>query len=101
MATTGPRILLRFDVAGSEMGQEVRGHGPWPALVEAASEVPIVKVDLVGNGEDIMRHEPGDCVVTWSFEVPACRELRSYYVRVTRQDGELAWSSPIWIKPTS
>ncbi len=96
-ATTNVRMLLEFTVAGQPMGAEVRAGGSAAAVVEAASEVPIARLDLVGNGGDVQRLEPGKQEVRWEFDLPADQNDAWYYVRVTRTDGEMAWSSPIWV----
>ncbi len=99
-ATTGARILLRFEIAGQPMGGEVRGDGPLTASVMAASEIPVASVELVKNGEDYASRDVGDCECRCEFEINAGSETDSYYVRVTRQDGEMAWSSPVWVRKT-
>ena len=35
--------------------------------------------------------------VTWPTQAPAPQRDTWYYARVTREDGEMAWSSPVWV----
>ena len=46
---------------------------------------------------DYKTSEPNDVETEWSFIEEKIKPA-SYYVRVTRQDGEVAWSSPIWVE---
>lgn len=79
------------------MGSEIRQKGRFPIAVEAASEVPITRVDLVRNGSDHLRTEPNSKEVRWNCEDTLTTGRAWYYVRVTQEDGEMAWSSPVWV----
>lgn len=96
-ATTNVRVFLKFSIASRPMGSAVRAAGPLPVVVDAASEVPIARMDLVRDGTDTAHVEPDATEFVWETEVPAA-PAACYYVRVTRQDGEMAWSSPIWVE---
>ena len=98
-ATTNVRILLRFSVAGQPMGSEIRHKGVLSVAVEAASEVPIHCLELVRNGADHQQLCPDQPHVRWELDDTPEGDLTWYYVRVTRQDGEMAWSSPVWVQP--
>lgn len=94
--TTGARILLRFSVDDQPMGSELTRSGPLPIRVEVHSEVPVQKVDLVKNGTDSQSTSPESTDVNWETEdTPG--DAAYYYARVTRSDGQMAWSSPIWV----
>jgi len=95
-ATTNVRLYLRFSIAGKPMGSDVRARGRLPVSVEAVSEERIARMELVSNGKDTLKLEPGAREVKWEAEIPNTRDAY-YYVRVTREDGEMGWSSPIWV----
>jgi hypothetical protein len=95
-ATSNVRVILTFSIAGRPMGSEVCESGALPIQVFVASEVPIAEVALVKNGQDWQSIRPGEATVKWELEDRATPGT-FYYVRVVREDGELAWSSPIWI----
>jgi len=97
-ATTNARILLRFSADGQPMGSEIRAGGSVSFRVYAASEVPIARVDLVRNGEDAQSIRPESGEVDWRPSEPI-EESTCCYGRITRSDGQMAWSSPIWIDP--
>jgi hypothetical protein len=95
-AATNRRTLLRFSLAGRPMGSFLEESGPLPVVVEAVAEVPIARVELVGNGACVRAEEPDRREVRLEFSLVVPPEGAWYYVRVTRRDGHLAWSSPIW-----
>ena len=96
-ATTSKRTWLRFSIDGHPMGARITANGDLSARTEAASDSPIVRIDLVCNGDDVQVSTPGRREVAWRTRVAAPPEQSWYYVRLTRQDGHLAWSSPIWV----
>lgn len=98
-AATNVRIILRFHIAGHPMGSQIKHTEPVPISVECASEVPISRIDLVRNGTDHLQIHPDRRQVCWSCQDQPETDTTWYYVRVTREDGEMAWSSPIWIIP--
>jgi|GEM_PF-885398 len=106
-ATTGARILLDFSVNGHGMGREVSMS---PNLnrqvkVNVHGEAPIRKVEII-------REDPRSPVKSWNFDPPhldtgllewtdpePLNDSTWYYLRVTQEDGHMAWSSPVWVDP--
>jgi len=80
------------------MGSQVHAQGKLPLIADVASEVPIARIDLVCQGQDVQSIEPRQHKVVWETQV----EISSpswYYIRVLCQNGEMGWSSPIWVTP--
>ena len=96
--TTGARILLEFSIAGHPMGSILKRRGKLPVEVTAASEVPISRIDLVKNGQDCKAEKPDMQKVVWQSSIVSANSSDCYYVRLTRADGQMAWSSPIWVE---
>ncbi len=94
--TTGPRMLIHFQIGETPMGSELRGRETLEAIIEAHTEAPIARVDLVRNGEDFQHWEPAARDARLIAEIPPPSGEDSYYARITREDGEMGWSSPIW-----
>jgi len=94
--TTGPRMLIHFQIGDTPMGSELAGGDTQDVRIEAHTEAPIARVDLVRNGEDFQHWTPGSGDFEVTAEIPPASEEDSYYVRITREDGEMGWSSPIW-----
>jgi len=98
--TTHARLLLDFRVNGHFMGEEVRLRrgDPVTLSVTVQGTTPIERVDIVknlagwktfsGDGEawrgTLEDHDTG-------------QRTDFYFVRVTQTDGEMAWSSPVWV----
>ncbi len=105
-ATTGARIFLQFQVNGLCMGEE----GPLTQDPEIYFQVggtaplrtvELIKYDLRGYTAKIVLQEgdfPGD---GWTVEHHLADQdvidSTFYYLRVSQEDGEWAWSSPIWL----
>ncbi len=96
-ATTNVRTYLTFSVCDAPMGSEIHHDSTRVIRVHAASEVPFATIELVRNGEDIRRIEPQQREITWEVKDLGSGGTDWYYVRLTRQDGEMAWSSPVWV----
>lgn len=94
--TTGERILLDFRVNGHGMGEEVVLSAPPVLRAQVAGTAPLVRVELIRNGEVVLAQQANgpDLTFTWQDD-----DVYSgyYYLRVTQADGEMAWSSPIWV----
>ncbi len=115
-ATTGARIVVAFTVAGAPMGSELfladRPELAQSRTIAAAvnGTAPIAKIEVVRNNRDVYVHEGGgpDLSFEWRDMEPfaeialppgphAQTPFCFYYLRVTQEDGEMAWASPVWI----
>ena len=72
--------------------------GSRPIRVRAVSETPITTIKIVRNGEDWRSMQFDRRDVDWEVEDPDDDTPTWYYTRVTRADGEMAWSSPVWVE---
>ena len=99
-ATTGQRIILDFKADGHVMGAEYQSKDDPHFFVKVIGTAPLQSVTLVRNNQDYYQAEGNGHKMELTFqcgkEEPP-RETDCYYVRVIQQDGEMAWSSPIWI----
>ena len=107
-ATTRARIWLRVTVNGAPMGAELppisgasdQSGEPRHIHVEAHGTAPFAEVSVIRSGQALRTWQPNDWDVDAHFadESPlSARGWDYYYVRLRQRDGELAWSSPIWI----
>ncbi|MFO7897623.1 MAG: DUF3604 domain-containing protein [Planctomycetota bacterium] len=116
VATTGPRILLDYELNGRPLGSELRlTERPDLAArrelrVVFHGTAPAARIDVIRNNEIVhtVRPDALDCELKWSDECPIDRALLPpatfcpnrfcfYYVRAIQADGEVAWASPVWI----
>jgi len=114
-ATTGARIIVGLNIAGTSMGGELNTKAK-PGLVlnrhiigYVAGTGPLKEVVLLRNGTPIKTFPVKDFSLDFAFDdtehlsktVLASDDGKPYfafyYLRVTQQDGHIAWSSPIWI----
>jgi hypothetical protein len=97
-ATMNHRTILLFSINGRPMGSEIAADGgPLAIAVEAASDQPIRSLELVGQEGTVQSMTPDRQTVEWNLTEAAPASSIWYYIRLTRADGTLAWSSPIWI----
>lgn len=114
-ATTGERIIVGLYLAGLPMGSETdtqKKHGlnvnrHLSGYVAGTSKLKTV--EIIRNGKVLQTYTPKD--YHFEFEYDDMTPLESvavtpkdkappfvfYYIRVTQDDGHLAWSSPIWV----
>jgi hypothetical protein len=102
-ATTGPPIVLRFEVDGAVMGSELPrlapGRRPRVACTVRGSN-GIDHLRLVRNGRVALTvpcHGEHEYELEWEDHEYRSDAPSWYYVRVVQVDLESAWSSPIWV----
>jgi hypothetical protein len=99
-ATTGARILLEFAVDGHPMGAELR-RAPGDAQVTArvVGEGPVSTVELLQDDRVADRQSGGGRrIVEYRHSVRLEPARTSHlYLRVTQEDGQVAWASPVWV----
>ncbi len=99
-ATNGPRIILRFQLGGVNMGGTLP-PGPAPSSLPLVCRVvgtaALDRVDLIYGGQ-VADTIPAGGRREFFFhaEVPPLPPGAWVYLRVIQQDGGTAWSSPIW-----
>ncbi len=115
-ATTGERIIVGLYLAGQGMGKELSTQDKPGLMINrhltgyVAGTAPIVKVEIVRNGTTIHTYEPEegysmdfayDDMVPLEKVAISAKDKKPpfvyYYIRVTQEDGHMAWSSPIWV----
>ena len=98
--TTGARIILEFFLNGVPMGSELALEASDERRLEVRAEAcaPVEEVVVVKNAREVHAERPGRESVRFEWVDPAGRERESdyYYVRLRQDDGEMAWSSPVW-----
>lgn len=101
--TSGQRIILRFWVDGAFMGEDARiedAQAPKSARFELEGTADLASVAVVKNNRVAYETSAGSASLAGEYVDPAeTRHTDSYYLRVLQEDGEMAWSSPIWITP--
>lgn len=91
-------IILDFQSEGHIMGEAFSAKGRPVLRAHVIGTAPIAAIDLIRNGEFVYSQHPleSEAEFTYTDRAPRAGE-NWYYVRVLQQDGNLAWSSPLWI----
>lgn len=114
-ATTGERIIVGFFIAGMPMGSELNTKAK-PGLMfnrhitgYVAGTSLITSIEVIRNGVVVHEMKPNlphleftydDTELLQKIALTAPEEEPSfvyYYLRITQENGHIAWSSPIWI----
>ncbi len=113
-ATTSRRILLDVALGEHPMGSDLSAEDAAPfadgraLTIRAVAHGEIARIEIVRNNETVESVEVGREQEALTYndgtplsEVPAVSEAAPgvvfYYVRVIEADGNMAWSSPIWL----
>ncbi len=97
-ATTGSRIVLRFNVNGMIMGGEGKVSGKPRISAWAEGTAPVKLLRIVKNGKVIHSVAPGGRTAKLEFaDASGEYEKAYYYVDLVQDDGEKAVSSPVWV----
>ena len=91
-------IVLDFRIGDAFMGEAAVVSEAQPARVRVRGTDNIAAIHLIRDANYVYKVEPGRQEAQFEYLDVAARPGRHwYYVRIEQQDGELAWSSPIWI----
>lgn len=91
------RIGLDFRINGHYMGEIISDEDDKRTIYyKVESEVPVKFAEVIKNGESVVFYRGSREEVL--FDYKADRDEDYYYLRVTLEDGRLAWTSPIWIR---
>ena len=97
-ATTGARIILYFTLNGFPMGSEIRGDEERILKVKVQGTRKIKSIEVIKNNKVIYVYYGKDFDEEIEYRDRRERAIDYYYIRVRQEDGEMAWSSPIWVE---
>ncbi|NOZ23721.1 MAG: CehA/McbA family metallohydrolase [Planctomycetes bacterium] len=106
--TTGARITVDFRVNGRWMGEEIAPADPRDISGFVVGADKIDRIEIIRNNETVHADRPEGAAarLQWTDKAPfdsiALRPeggtpFAFYYLRVVQADGEIAWTSPIWL----
>ncbi len=91
-------IVLEFWIGEHFMGDEFESKDVPPIVVKAVGTAPVAAVDIIRNNRSIYRNGVAGPEVEVTYLDTAPEPGTSfYYVRLEQIDGNVAWSSPIWV----
>lgn len=93
------KIFVEFSCNGKLLGTEIAVSGKPVLKFSVDGTAPIKRITLVRNEKDHQQWEPKSKTFdeTFTDEAPIAGENR-YYLRVEQSDGNMAWSSPVWVQ---
>jgi hypothetical protein len=100
-ATDNIVLEFRARAGNSEylMGDSFSVQAPPQLTVRAIGTGTIKQIDLIKNRTFLYTTRPGSKEASFEFTDKNLEPGQSwYYVRVLQEDGQLAWSSPVWVK---
>ena len=100
-ATTGERILLSFEADAHCMGREYRTDSPVELRARVTGTDRIALLEIVKNNKVLCRHNGAnetEMLEHVDADPPIPGSCSFYYLRLTQADGNMAWSSPIWVE---
>jgi hypothetical protein len=92
-------IVLDYRMGEHFMGDDFEAAGALPIRIYARGTKAIAAIRIIRDQKVIFSVNPGAQEKTLSFrDNNITRGGHYYYVRVEQEDGQIAWSSPIWVK---
>ena len=92
------KIFVELSSGTHLMGEVIETRDQPELTFHIAGTAPIKRLTIVRNEKDHHVIEPNQDAIsqTWIDSAPLTGENR-YYLRVEQSDGNMAWSSPLWI----
>ena len=92
-------VIMDFRIGTALMGDITDAPAPPKLSVKIIGTAAIAQIDVIKNNQYVHQLKPGRNEVAFEYLDNAIQPGESYYyVRVEQSDGQLAWSSPIWVK---
>lgn len=97
-------IVMDFEIPNTAsgtalMGDIVNSATPPKLTVRILGTAPLKQIDVIKNNKYVHQLKPNQKDVRFEYLDSSIAPGESYYyVRVEQADGQLAWSSPIWIR---
>ncbi len=91
-------IIVDYKLGDHFMGEEFDAKSVPPVLATIEGTAPVKEVSVIRNNQVIYQTSPKERTVRLRYQdMQPAKGLTYYYLRVVQQDGNVAWSSPIWI----
>lgn len=100
--TTGEPILLEYRLGDAEMGETIEElqYSKLPVNLNIVGTTPLRNIEVVSNEGVVFKANLDGINRDRNFKLVkdiVVKNKSYYYIRVEQDDGERAWSSPIWI----
>jgi len=93
-------LVVMFGAGDRMMGDEFKAAAPPEMQIKVLGTAPIALIEVIKDNAVVYSHRPTAtdklADLTWK-DSAAPTGTSFYYIRVQQTDGQLAWSSPMWI----
>ncbi|HUG91280.1 MAG TPA: hypothetical protein VML55_10625 [Planctomycetaceae bacterium] len=80
------------------MGDEFASDQKPSLSIRVTGTAKIAQLDIVRNNEYVYTSQPGEATIDMNYtDMTPAAGTNLYYVRLLQEDGEVAWSSPLWV----
>jgi hypothetical protein len=91
-------VIVEVSANGHFMGEEFRTKDKPALALSVAGTAKVNDVRLIRNNEYIYSNEPDKANVAIKYvDMDPKPGPNMYYFRIVQEDGEVAWTSPVWI----
>ena len=91
------RIYIDFSIDGEQMGSTINKSVPCLMKYYVLGKTDNMEVFLIHNNNEVRKDITQNGLVEISAEIKTEKGGGFYYLRVVQDNGEMAWSTPIWI----
>ena len=92
------KIYVEFKVNGSIQGTTTKASGKVSASIHVRGTAPLKSVTVVRNEKDAKTFSSKRNTLTnWYVDADPPKGEARYYLRVVQADGNMAWSSLVWV----
>ncbi|MCT4542134.1 MAG: DUF3604 domain-containing protein [Vallitalea sp.] len=98
IASTHPRLIIKFDINGHDMGNIVDNNNEVRNInLKVVAPEKIEKIEIIKNGEIFIKSDCSDNYINKTFiDDNEIEKNTYYYIRVILKNGHIGWTSPIW-----
>lgn len=97
-ATSADRIYVDFKINNQPMGSTLRVDGEVKITGYIIGKTDNLEVSIVKDNQDSNHYSTTNGVIEFSYGEQIQNDSHFYYLRVTQENGERAWSTPIWVE---
>jgi hypothetical protein len=91
-------LIIDFRAGGNFMGEIFKARGPVQLKAYVRGTAPLARMVLIKNNRVIYTAPGAGPEMNFTFtDTDATPGGGCYYIRVEQQDGQLGWSSPVWV----
>ncbi len=93
-------ILVDFRAGERLQGESCSLPQPPRFEIRVEGTAPVSQIEVIRNNRYVFRAQPRKPLVALTYQDrEPLRGETYYYIRVQQVDGQIAWSSPIWVRP--